>query len=1137
MGRKFRGRLVALVMSMILAFIAIPLSSRAEENESFEGSFETLRFDFGNKGTETGYIGVPANTPYDSEVGYGFQNVNVMQDVDSSGEGVNSDAVLFNSGDGHVFKVDIPVGVYRITVTTGDVQSASITAEGMSQLLFLTGNNATDSFTIPITDGQLNIYPSSGVGGIYSLSALVIESVADGTQTKPTIWIYGDSTVSNYYNVSDEYAHGWGQLLHNYINMDVYDIRNFAINGMNAATQYQHDTYEVAEAYGKNGDIMILSFGISDYRSNSITESMYVTAMTDMIRRAKDMGMKVYVVKQQGMLNDCQIYPVITKRWYSDELDAIAASEDIEIIDLFHPWLEFCLEKTYVNVYKYYQMYEDGRKDEISLNKNGASILAQMVSEQLFTYNPPIDECNIYSGIDTSEFDSAQTIVYQTESFVGPIANPHKGFVMDVEWPYQFEASYGRGTGIGGSLDNHAWDVISVCYSALFWDELNPEEGEYNWQRIDDMLDACEKYGMTYGIRVLPYSTGSGSDDNYGEAHNFVPQWVYDKGATMDIATYKYDKPGVEIKIPHWSNEVYIQAYKDFITAMAERYDGDPRVEFVEIRGFGNFGEWHTSQFVGNEMPTIEQQKDMIAHHAQVFKNTTCCLLSSAKGEVYDYALSLGVTKRNDGLIMTRNEEWDLVPAYRANLPVLGDYHHQYNYMKNIDPNNSAQFLPWTETRMRETIEIPHLSMLSIDMDSTFGYQIYQEQKELIDEMSHRLGYNFTVTSAKRNGNKLMIAVKNTGLAPAFFDIELCVEITDGNGEKIENFGNPVRIESGSFKDDTEQVFIFEYSGNLSSDATICLAMYDINNPLVAGEAPTVKFDNKNNLENNRLKLVRESGSTMSEKAVKGYSLEIQNGSYYFNIYTNVGKYYSNSDDYKLMVELPDGTASENTLSAAKSVTLTNTATGNENSGNDTYQVVTVNVAARDMYQTIKISLYDGQGQQVGDSEKVSLYEYASALAKRDDTYEAFVNAMLRYGAYAQYYFSGIDITDMLDQSTATNNQSTSAGYTDADYADIRGKLTSRKITAQGYLGSSLLLYNQTILRHYFDRPVSGAIKTGSVYYIEQAFNPTQYGRSISGYDYSVNDYICAALGGSNTKLKNLVCALYEYEIEAGKLP
>ena len=66
---------------------------------------------------------------------------------------------------------------------------------------------------------------------------------------------------------------------------------------------------------------------------------------------------------------------------------------------------------------------------------------------------------------------------------------------MAVTDPSQFESSYRYG--IGGSYDNHAWDVVSVCYDVLFWKDLNPEEGVYKWDDIDDMLEACEKHGMT----------------------------------------------------------------------------------------------------------------------------------------------------------------------------------------------------------------------------------------------------------------------------------------------------------------------------------------------------------------------------------------------------------------------------------------------------------------------------------------------------------------------------------------------------------------------------------------------------------------------------------------------------------------
>ena len=123
--------------------------------------------------------------------------------------------------------------------------------------------------------------------------------------------------------------------------------------------------------------------------------------------------------------------------------------------------------------------------------------------------------------------------------------------------------------------------------------------------------------------------------------------------------------------------------------------------------------------------------------------------------------------------------------------------------------------------------------------------------------MANRLGYNFTVTSAQRNGSKLKVTIKNTGLASAFFNISLCAEITDKNGNKLENFGEPVLIEKGSFHDEDEKAFLFEYEGEPDEDATICLAMYDTDNSLAESKNPTVRFDNKNTLCTNRLELVK----------------------------------------------------------------------------------------------------------------------------------------------------------------------------------------------------------------------------------------------------------------------------------------
>ena len=55
--------------------------------------------------------------------------------------------------------------------------------------------------------------------------------------------------------------------------------------------------------------------------------------------------------------------------------------------------------------------------------------------------------------------------------------------------------------------------------------------------------------------------------------------------------------------------------------------------------------------------------------------------------------------------------------------------------------------------------------------------------------------------------------------------------------------------------------------------------------------------------------------------------------------------------------------------------------------------------------------------------------------------------------------------------------------------------------------------------------------------YIEEAFNPTEFDKPISGYGtYTINDYIKKVLNSRNQELKNLCCALYEYSQAASNL-
>jgi len=151
------------------------------------------KFDFGAGPVEPGYIGVSASTAYSKSRGYGFNTPWNMRDVAASGSGLTSDAVQFltyGTKSENTFNVDLDNGLYEVKVTLGNTSRASVAAEGVYQIINMTGNCATDKFQIPITDGQLNILVTAGKEGTpFTLSALEIRKISDVPVTNRTIYI------------------------------------------------------------------------------------------------------------------------------------------------------------------------------------------------------------------------------------------------------------------------------------------------------------------------------------------------------------------------------------------------------------------------------------------------------------------------------------------------------------------------------------------------------------------------------------------------------------------------------------------------------------------------------------------------------------------------------------------------------------------------------------------------------------------------------------------------------------------------------------------------------------------------------------------------------------------------------------
>ena len=187
---------------------------------------ETLFFDLGDI-PNTGYIQVSASDRYTPEIGYGFAHLTPVKNVEANGDGPYSDAVAFDfaqTGTENTFNVDVPNGLYQVTIHAGNITTMSIDMEGYYTIMDMTSSGAVASTEILVEDGQLNIAPVAGKPNTeYSISTIEIKRLGTAEARRTRLFIAGDSITSTYYplyfdtELDPGHRGGWGQMIGNYL--------------------------------------------------------------------------------------------------------------------------------------------------------------------------------------------------------------------------------------------------------------------------------------------------------------------------------------------------------------------------------------------------------------------------------------------------------------------------------------------------------------------------------------------------------------------------------------------------------------------------------------------------------------------------------------------------------------------------------------------------------------------------------------------------------------------------------------------------------------------------------------------------------------------------------------------------------
>lgn len=186
---------------------------------------------------------------------------------------------------------------------------------------------------------------------------------------------------------------------------------------------------------------------------------------------------------------------------------------------------------------------------------------------------------------------------------LAPVDNPLKGLV-----PYQ---------GQGQGRFPH-----SMEFSYLPLAPMSPEEGKWNWEPVEQLLnDVASRRNQTI-FRVYVEYPGEPSG---------APRWLLEKGLRLTEWT---ENPADRLvnPTPDYRDPRLQKLLVDFIGALGKRYDGDPRVGFITAGLLGRWGEWHTWPREELTPPRGLQEAVLDAYQA-AFKRTPVLLRYPSAGD------------------------------------------------------------------------------------------------------------------------------------------------------------------------------------------------------------------------------------------------------------------------------------------------------------------------------------------------------------------------------------------------------------------------------------------------------------------------------------------------------------------------
>lgn len=375
----------------------------------------------------------------------------------------------------------------------------------------------------------------------------------------------------------------------------------------------------------------------------------------------------------------------------------------------------------------------------------------------------------------------------------------------------------------GDTTENSA-DV----YYRFAWNQVETAtQGVYNWTYLDNLIKGAINKGqkLSFGIMEHRGETDGDGAVSYGGAISYYPLYLHNL-MQSEVSTSR-DWANNGIWIPNFNSPNYLarlralnQAIRDHLLNTRYTPTSGPNVGknvlfadaiyCIDIRGFGTWGEWHTSngmsewsQFPSGRQPSISALKAIIDAHTQVLDKWPLVIMiaaydggSSQFGVFHPYpeVAWYAITARSGwGKVGFRKDQWGARDAYLArlaesNFVTYGTSGPFKDTILNIwkEAPVTGEPMPGTWADMGDLERQVRLYHATSVGNGNYGGNPGTAVQDQIRASFKAAGYRLTVEGGSYTNTNNSVSVslnwRNTGIAPTYENWNVVFYLKNSNG-------------------------------------------------------------------------------------------------------------------------------------------------------------------------------------------------------------------------------------------------------------------------------------------------------------------------------------------------------------------